>query len=333
MIRRLRDKLWTTFTHWLTQDSPSLELPPSDFDRLRYEIRFCDVLLVEGRSRVSNIIQSLTLSPWTHSALYIGRLHAIDDPELRDLIQSHYPARPDEQLVIEALLGQGTIVAPLSKYRNDHVRLCRPAGISRKDAQAVIAYAAGKLGFDYDVRQLIDLARFLFPYRLLPRRWRSSLFGETANARTVCSTMMAEAFASTRFPVRPVLKRTEDGEFTVFDRNLKLYTPSDFDYSPYFEIIKYPIYGVESPEIYRTLPWDQYGITPPALDTKKSSKKAARQKKRAARSTPPPENKNDGPGGETTDAAPETDETANALAQQARDVFEDLDRNTPDKKQ
>lgn len=260
MIRRLRDRIWNSITDWLTREAPQEDLPPSDFDRLRYEIRFCDVLLVEGRSRVSGIIQSLTLSPWTHAALYIGRLHAIDDPDLRKLIQKHYPAEPDEQLVIEALLGKGTIVAPLSKYRNEHVRICRPTGISRKDAQAVIAYAASRLGTEYDVRQLLDLARFLFPYRLLPGHWRSSLFGKTTSAKTVCSTMLAGAFANIRFPVRPVLRKTDNNELKVYDRNLKLYTPMDFDYSPYFEIIKYPIYGIESPEIYRRLPWDEYGV-------------------------------------------------------------------------
>lgn len=274
MMRRLRDKIWNAITDWLTREAPQEDLPPSDFDRLRYEIRFCDVLLIEGRSRVSAIIQSLTLSPWTHAALYIGRLHAIDDPDLRKLIQKHYPAEPDEQLIVEALLGKGTIVAPLSKYRNEHVRLCRPTGISRKDAQAVIAYAASRLGTEYDVRQLLDLARFLFPYRLLPGRWRSSLFGKTMSAKTVCSTMLAGAFANIRFPVRPVLRKTDKDELKVYDRNLKLYTPTDFDYSPYFEIIKYPIYGIESPEIYRKLPWDEYGVSL-ELDKKASAKSSA----------------------------------------------------------
>ena len=260
MIRQLTDRLWQRTTDWLTHETPKDDAPPSDFDRLRYEIRFCDVLLVEGRSRVSNIIQSLTLSPWTHAALYIGRLHAIDDPELRELIYRHYPAEPDEQLIIEALLGMGTIVAPLAKYQSEHVRICRPSGISRKDAQSAVAYAASKLGSEYDVRQLLDLARFLFPYKLLPRHWRSSLFGTGSSAKTVCSTMLAEAFANIRFPVRPILRQADSGELTLHDQNVKLYTPSDFDYSPYFDIIKYPVYGIDSPEIYRNLPWEDHTV-------------------------------------------------------------------------
>ena len=323
MFGNIHNKLWKAVTDYLVEDSPSANLPPSDFERLRYEIRFCDVILVEGRSRVSRIIQSLTLSPWTHSALYIGRLHAIDDPDLRELIYSHYPAKPDEQLIIEALLGQGMIVAPLSKYRDDHLRICRPTSISRKDAQAVIAFSTSKLGLEYDVRQLMDLARFLLPYRLIPRRWLSSLFGQTTNSRTICSTMLAEAFASTRFPVRPILKKTDEGEFILYDRNLKLYTPSDFDYSPYFDIIKYPIYGVESPEIYRALPWDKFGvklegdsISPPTSTPDKTVKDTSAQISENSTS-----NGNTGSSNEAEESS--ENEESSALAEQARDMLDE----------
>lgn len=317
MLKKLTQKLWQSITNFLTEDSPAARLPPSDFERLRYEIRFCDVLLVEGRSRVSRIIQSLTLSPWTHAAIYIGRLHAIDDPDLRDLIQSHYPAKPDEQLIIEALLGQGTIVAPLSKYRNDHLRICRPNNISRKDAQSVIAYSASKLGLEYDVRQLVDLARFLLPYRILPRHWLSSLFGQSTNSRTICSTMLAEAFASTQFPVRPILKKNEEGDYVLYDRNLKLYTPTDFDYSPYFDIIKYPIYGIDSPEIYRSLPWDKFGVKLDNEHVHSGTPTPTEQTKESAAQSNVPSKEH------------EEDEALSALAEQARDMLDEHDPGKP----
>jgi hypothetical protein len=301
MSQEFSDKLWQVIVRWLSGEPASRDIPCSDYDRLRYEIRFCDVLLVEGRSRVSSIIQSLTLSPWTHAALYIGQLHSIDDPKLRELIYRHYPAQPDEQLIIEALLGQGTIVAPLSKYRNDQVRICRPASISRKDAQAVVAYAAGKLGLEYDVRQLLDLARFFFPYRMFPRRWRSSLFGASRTAKTVCSTMLAEAFSNIRYPVRPILKRTDDGKIKIYNRNMRLYTPNDFDYSPYFEIIKYPIFGIESPETYKNLPWDRYGVV---LDDEKQAIR---------------DNFDDEPAGT------QSDDTNFELARESHDMLEDVE--------
>ena len=237
-------------------------MPLSDFDRLRYEIRPGDVILVEGRAPVSEIIKTITLSNWTHSALYIGRLHNIDDPVLRDFIQKFYTGEPDDQLIIESQLGLGTIVENIGKYRDDHLRICRPTSITRTDSQKVIAYSVNRLGTYYNVRQILDLARFLFPYALLPRRWRSSLFEHNAGTptHTVCSTMMAEAFASVHYPILPVLHRNEIGELTMYKRNTQLITPKDFDYSPYFDVIKYPILDFDELAIYRKLPWGKDGI-------------------------------------------------------------------------
>ncbi|HHJ14487.1 MAG TPA: hypothetical protein ENJ79_08965 [Gammaproteobacteria bacterium] len=244
---------------WLTAEHAPATRPLCDFDRVRYEVRPCDVILVEGRSRVSEIIRTITQSPWSHSALYIGRIHDIDDPELREKVLSFYDGDPNEQLVIEAWLGEGTVVNPLTKYRQDSLRICRPSGLTREDAQKVLKFALQHLGFEYDLRQLLDLARFLFPWGILPRRWRSSLFEHNAGTptRSVCSSMIAAAFASVHFPVLPVLQERADGSVRLIPRNTRLFTPRDFDYSPYFEIIKCP--HLDRTPSYRKLPWDQKG--------------------------------------------------------------------------
>ncbi|RRQ20570.1 YiiX/YebB-like N1pC/P60 family cysteine hydrolase [Thiohalobacter thiocyanaticus] len=259
MARGLKAWIATRITRWLTTESSAEQTPLCDFERLSYEIRPADVLLVEGRARVSNVIKNITQSPWTHSALYIGRLADIDDPNVREHVSYLFDGDPNDQLVIEALLGQGTIVNPLHKYRHDHLRICRPTDLSRSDAQEVIRYAVNHLGCDYDIRQLLDLARFLFPYGILPRQWRSSLFGHNAGipTRTVCSSMLAAAFDHVRFPVLPVVQKREDGALRLYKRNARLYTPRDFDYSPYFEIIKYPYPGLKDRALYRDLPWEE----------------------------------------------------------------------------
>ena len=71
--------------------------------------------------------------------------------------QRYYDGDPAEHLVLESFLGEGTILSPLSKYKKDHMRICRPNGLSHNDAYEVIAYAIGRLGIDYDVRNIIDL--------------------------------------------------------------------------------------------------------------------------------------------------------------------------------
>jgi hypothetical protein len=254
MFERLHKKLWDAVTAWLNAEPRNGVSALSNYDRLRMEIRPADVVLVEGRGRISNIIKNITLSSWTHAALFIGRLHDIEDGDLRDYLRYHYRGDPAEPLMIEALLGEGTLVSPLSKYRDFHLRICRPKGLSRLDAELVIRHCIGCIGLEYDVRHLLDLARFLLPYALLPRRWRSCLFQHNSGipTRTVCSTMIAEAFQTVKFPIMPLLA---DDTKMLRERSPKLFTPRDFDYSPYFEIIKYPMFGFDELAVYRQLPW------------------------------------------------------------------------------
>jgi hypothetical protein len=257
MLKRLQTRMWNAVTNWLNAEPGDGDPHLSNYERMRLEIRPADVVLVEGRSRVSNIIKNITLSSWTHAALYIGRLHDIEDNDLREYLEYHYSGEPGEPLVIEALLGEGTVVSPLRKYRDYHLRVCRPKGLSRTDAELVIRHCIGCIGLDYDVRQLLDLARFLFPYGLLPRRWRSSLFAHNTGAptRTVCSTMIGEAFQAVRFPILPLARERAGRRGNLQERNSKLFTPRDFDYSPYFEIIKYPMFDFDELAVYRQLPW------------------------------------------------------------------------------
>jgi hypothetical protein len=248
--------------HYITFEQPVTGFPMCDFERLKYEVRPCDVLLIEGRSRVSEVIKNITQSPWSHACLYIGRIHDIDDIELRKKIEAHYNYDPDVQLVIEGFLGKGTIISPLNIYHRDHVRICRPRGLSRQDAQQVLSSALNRLGQEYDVKQIFDLFRFLIPWSILPRTWRSRLFQSHAgtSTKTVCSTMIADAFSSINFPILPLIKQHEETGIELIERNPMLFTPRDFDYSPYFEIIKYPFIGIAEHGLYKNLPWNPEGL-------------------------------------------------------------------------
>lgn len=261
ILQKAIDWLTEFITNALIKDREVLDVPPCDFARFRFELRLCDVILVEGRTRVSDVIKTITLSCWTHSALYIGRLTDIEDKEVRKIAKSFYPGSPDDHLIIESLLGKGTIISPLTKYQYDNIRICRPKSLSPYDAQKVIETAIEFLGSKYSTRQFIDLARFMFPYGILPRRWRSSLFrlkpGDST--RTICSTMLVESFASIHYPVLPVIQRENGNKLRWFRRNANLSTPKDFDYSPFFDIIKFPYMGDEMC-IYRNLPWDKEGV-------------------------------------------------------------------------
>jgi len=263
MIKSLYVKLRNKLYDWLIFEPPAPEIMPYDFSRLKYEIRPGDVLLVEGRSRISSIIRTITQSPWTHAALYIGRLIDFEDEEIQRIIRNHIEVTDNTRLIIEDLVDKGAAITPLNFYREHHIRICRPIGITPSDMHLVINYAIKSLGHPYNVRQLLDLMRFMLPWSILPRRWGSSLFrtstGEPESG--ICSSLIAEAFSSVQFPILPYVKPVEEQGIEVFQRNPYLFTPKDFDYSPYFEIIKYPLFNPDEPlPYYRRLPWTKSGL-------------------------------------------------------------------------
>jgi len=244
-------------TKWLSREMKPPGTRLSDFGQMRGHLRPADVILVEGRTRVAGIIQAVTLSSWTHAALYLGRPRDLADPDLATFLCDQLQFAPDEQLILEAEIGKGVIVSSLTRYSQEHLRLCRPSALTTQDAQAVIAYALARLGMPYDVRHIFDLLRFFFPYGLLPRYWRSSLFEAHSGeiVRTICSTLLAEAFSSVHYPILPRVLPGGDGELIFHELDARLHTPRDFDYSPYFDIVKYPFYS-EDAMSYRDLRWD-----------------------------------------------------------------------------
>lgn len=242
---------------WLMHQEPARRKYLCDFDQIGHTIRPADVLLIEGRSRVSKIIRHVTQSPWSHAVLYIGRLHDIKDKKMRDRIKLYCDCKPDQQLLIESEIGKGTIISPIEKYKDDHIRILRPEWLVKQDVEKVIHSAMTKLGRKYDVRHLLDLARFLMPWGFLPRRWRSSLFQHNALQPTedICSSMIAEAFQSVHYPIFPMVHEGDKNHLALKRRNPRLYTPSDFDYSPFFFVIKYPIFPMIGKKGYAHLPW------------------------------------------------------------------------------
>jgi predicted CoA-binding protein len=243
---------------WLLQEDPPHRGYLCDFNHICHSVRSVDVLLIEGRSRASKTIKQVTQSPWSHATLYIGTLQEIEDPELQALIKKHCPvANPTTQLLIETEIGFGTMISPITKYQPDHIRILRPRGISHADMQKIISFCILRLGRKYSMRHLFDLARFLFPWGLFPRRWRSSLFQHNAQKPTedICSSMIADAFHSVNYPILPLVQETSNKDLELVQRNPRLFTPSDFDYSPYFDVLKYPLFPLGKEGDYQNLRW------------------------------------------------------------------------------
>ena len=209
-------------------------------------LRPADVLLIDGNTRISVAIKYLTQSTWSHAALYVGRMMV---------------AGRECDALIESDTIEGVRVVPLAEYAGCHTRICRPAGLSREDTRRVLEYAIGRIGHRYDLKNVIDLARYLIPTPPVPVRWRRRMiaFGSGDPSRAICSTLIAQAFQSVRYPILPdvTLEKSDDPACNDCHREVwhirhhSLFTPRDFDISPYFEVVKPGLAAFD----YRKVPW------------------------------------------------------------------------------
>jgi len=207
--------------------------PPIDV--LRRHLEPGDILLVEGNTRLSAVIKFLTQSTWSHAALYVGE-HAAESG-----------TNGEQNVLLEADARNGVQLVPLSTYAFFNIRICRPIGLNENERQTIIDYAVSRLGIQYDTKQILDLARYLFPYPPVPvfLRRRLLAIGSGDPTRAICSTLIAESFESVRYPILP--ESVEGASYGVAPfvekesthiRRHGLYTPRDFDVSPYFAVIK-----------------------------------------------------------------------------------------------
>lgn len=219
-----------------------------DTSILNKTLRPCDILLVEGNARISSTIKYLTQSTWSHAAFYAGDIEG----ERKN---------GESCCLIEAELTEGVIATPISKYQEFNTRICRPVGLSEIDKHKVVNYMVGSLGKQYDLKNITDLMRYLIPLPI-PSRFRRQMIalGSGDPTRAICSSLIAQAFQSVKYPILPMVDRdkhnkesyrqSEHEQFQI--RHHSLFSPRDFDVSPYFAIIKPTI---EFNFNYKTLRW------------------------------------------------------------------------------
>lgn len=206
-------------------------------ERIRATIRPGDVVLVEGDRRISSAIKYLTQSTWSHAAMFVG------DGDGRDLI--------------EADLTAGVRYIGLDSILAYNIRICRPVGLTDDDRMRLLAHMRASLGRTYDLKNVIDLARYLLPEPPVPRRFRRRMLalGSGDPTRAICSTLIAEAFQSVRYPILPQITTTVEKTMVRelwHIRHHSLFAPRDFDVSPYFAIVKPTL---EAGFDYRRVPW------------------------------------------------------------------------------
>jgi len=238
MFHSLLHLLGQALARYLSQPHASIQTGmPTDRAALARSLRPGDVLLVEGNSRISTAIKYLTQSTWSHAALYVGpRLGGCN-------------AEGEPLLLVEADILDGVCKRSLEHYQHYPTRICRPAGLSADDLARLLGAVTHQIGMQYDLRNVVDLARYLLPLLPLQGHWRRSMMaaGSGDPTRAICSTLIAGAFQNVGYPLLPniTFDRHEDPvrhravTQSIFHiRNRRLFVPRDFDVSPWFEVVK-----------------------------------------------------------------------------------------------
>jgi hypothetical protein len=262
---RLRGWLIDRLTQYLSEPASHYELRGrNDFDHLKSSIRKGDVLLVEGDQRVSAVIKYLTQSSWSHAVLYIGDELLCRDAELKEKTIEEFGDDAGD-LIVEALFD-GVVVSPMSKYVDFNVRLCRPHCLRDEHLQVILDDSVDSIGWNYDLRNILDLAIHLTFLSMLPGRQRDKArrFGSGTSSQVMCTSLLGQLFHKVGFPVLPSVTYPDDEDarsepsqrslWSFFQRRPRLsyaglykrrhptlLTPRDFDLSPYFEIIKFNV--------------------------------------------------------------------------------------------
>ena len=213
---------------FLTKSLPGYQrLDTVTIDLVAAALQTGDILLVEGNSRISTAIKYLTQSSWSHACLYIGEAGE---------------SSADLNL-IEADLREGVRLVSLDHFADFNLRICRPVGLTEADTRKLVEFARTKLGHTYDLRNVLDLIRYVIQKPAVPNRYRRAMLslGSGEPTRAICSTLIAEAYQSINYPILP--RREGDtgknGEVPQFyKRHFTHFTPRDFDLSPYFCIVK-----------------------------------------------------------------------------------------------
>ncbi len=246
---------------------------PNDMANLKRHIRKGDVVLVEGNERISECIKYLTQSSWSHSALFVGDEPLRRNPKQREELIAQF-GDDAHFLIVEALVESGVVLSPLTKYRDFNIRVCRPYNLSSPDLAEVMDEALRSVGATYDIKNVVDLARYFLPVSLIPRslRRKALQFGSGEPTRVICSSLLATCFNRVRFPIIPRVEQLPETpasgsrRLALWPRRAQeppgiwrqvsptLVTPRDFDLSPYFEIVKFNI--IESMRFdYRKIRW------------------------------------------------------------------------------
>jgi hypothetical protein len=253
MFDSLKRAIGERLAAFLSKDLPGYQrLDAVAIDVVAGTLEKGDIVLVDGNTRISTAIKYLTQSTWSHACLYVGEKGA----------------KSSQLNLLEANLENGVHLTSLDHYANFNLRICRPVNLSDEETEQLTEFAKQRIGHQYDLKNVVDLIRYIIQKPAVPNRYRRALLslGSGEPTKAICSTLIAESFQSINYPILPQRNRQsgEAGELPLlYKQHFTHFTPRDFDLSPYFRIVKPTIeYGFD----HHSLAWEASGVETGPLD-------------------------------------------------------------------
>lgn len=148
---------------------------PNDMTSFMRLVRVGDIVLIEGRRRISWVVQKITSSPWSHVGLYVGSGQLLEAED------------------------HGVELCPVMKYAEHNIRLCTPRGLDETARAVVVDLASESLGRRYDRTNVRNLMLAYFARARRPREF----IGNLEECQEMCSSLIARAFEALNYPILP----------------------------------------------------------------------------------------------------------------------------------
>lgn len=247
----------SSIIHWLYNSQKSYGINWCNYDHAAQILQPADVILVNGTAPADKRIKAITESQWSQALLYLGRLHDIKDPSLRAMASDYLPCQSNTQLLLKVDLVHGVHLITLSELQDAQLRICRPSGLTDNEKQSVIRYSLSRLESHKKHAWWPAIRLLLVPWSLFPRHWRKPIFKLLAGRRLrrAVGGTVGDSFSFIQFPVLPLVKQESGGKTKLYRHYPMVFYPSDFDLSPYFDVLKYPFADQIDGKGLRLLPW------------------------------------------------------------------------------
>ena len=197
--------------------SAAADTESADPEALSAMLRYGDVLLTEGNTRMAALVRRITGSPWSHVSMYVGPLEE----------------GPDPRCIVEADVAAGVRAVPLSELKGLRVRVLRPTCLRDTDRRRLAGWVVSRIGDEYDVAHAWALARRLLGLPAARRLPPAASIAQGAT-RFICSSLLAHAFVLVGYPIAAV--QLGDRDARAADH--RYVTPRDFESASVFEVIQ-----------------------------------------------------------------------------------------------